>query len=269
MDITQIQFTNSKGQSVTIDKSGQYRLTDKLQTSGLGSTSYTTKAYGQNGRTWHDSVYDIADMELNFMIMKRGRTLSQELADRQLVNKVFAPHLGEGILRVTLSTGDQFYRDCTVDAAPLYPTRLENNNNTWQDVIVELVANDPLWRNAEQTNSIGSPASFNVVNNGNAPTGFEMDFVIPSATGFTLTNTTTGEKLQVTNQPSTNRRYHINTKDGHQILSISTDGGSNYFTEWENVSGTFFKLEAGTNTITLGSSATGVSITYADRFTII
>ena len=66
--IAEIMFTNSQGKSITINNTDQYLLTERMSTSGLSSTAFTTKAYNQHGRTFIQSVYDEQSFTLKFLI---------------------------------------------------------------------------------------------------------------------------------------------------------------------------------------------------------
>ncbi len=143
--IAEITFTNSEGRSITIGSRGKYILTERMTTSGISSTSYTTKAYNQHGRTFLESVYDEQSFTLHFLINNIGLSNFGIQSARREIAEVFLPHLGEGTLSVTLETGDVFLRTVSVDVAPFFPSGFENSNTIWQHVEVELVANNPYW----------------------------------------------------------------------------------------------------------------------------
>ena len=148
--IAEIVFTNSQGKSITINNTDQYLLTERMTTSGLSSTSFTTKAYNQHGRTFMQSVYDEQSFTLKFLINNIIFDIYDIQIARREIADTFLPHLGEGTLSVTLETGDTFLRSVSVDVAPFFPSGFENSNNIWQLVEVELVANNPYWYSSSQ-----------------------------------------------------------------------------------------------------------------------
>ena len=148
--IAEIVFTNSQGKSLTINNTGKYLLTERLNTSGLSSTTFTTKAYNQQGRTFINSVYDEQSFTLKFLINNIVHNTNDIQEARKEIADVFLPHLGEGTLSVTLETGDTFLRSVSCEISPYFPSGFENSNNIWQLVEVELVANNPYWYSSSQ-----------------------------------------------------------------------------------------------------------------------
>jgi Phage tail protein len=287
--IAEITFTNSEGRSLTIGNTGKYLLTERLVTSGLPSTAFTTKAYNQHGRTFLENVYDEQSFTFNFLINNIGLSSYSIQSARREIADVFMPHLGEGTLSVTLETGDVFLRTVSVDIAPFFPSGFENSNTIWQHVEVEMVANNPYWYSSNEifetfqaveplfnfpfTMSTSEPVIFgNVVpnqyayNEGQAEAPVTI-VIFGACVNPSITNVTTGEFI----------RFKNLTMDANDVLEIDTTfgqkkvelNGETVFNKLD-FSSTFFNLKTGYNEIDFsddtGSNTATIHFIYRNQF---
>ncbi|ODG93739.1 hypothetical protein BED47_00795 [Gottfriedia luciferensis] len=184
-----------------------------------------------------------------------------EINARRTVSKLFAPHLGTGTLWITLEDGSQYARDCHVEVAPLYPTGFENDNLSWQNVAVELTADNPFWYTAEQTITPSS-ASFTITNNGDVPTGIRLQFISTNGT-CTIKNNTTGEFVKIGSVLNLSKIY-MNTNQGQEWVE-NPDGVGTWSTL--DPGSTLFKLVPGANSITInGTTPTQINAWYRERY---
>jgi hypothetical protein len=171
------------------------------------------------------------------------------------INRICAPHNGEGWIDVYLEDGSKYTRKVSFETAPLFGTNFENNNLIWQSVTLELVSNDPLWYQDEITVTGVS----SVTNNGDAPTGFILTYTATGGTSI-ITNTDTGQYIKITGLSNGNSLM-IDTREGHEQFSVNGVGA------WEKLDPTsvFFKFNTGVNNFTI-SGVSGVTIKYNERF---
>ena len=287
--IAEIVFTNSQGKSLTINNTGKYLLTERLSTSGLSATSFTTKAYNQHGQTFINSVYDEQSFTLRFLINNIvHNTYDIQLARREIAD-TFLPHLGEGTLSVTLETGDTFLRSVSVDVAPFFPSGFENSNNIWQHVEVELVANNPYWYSSSQIietfdtveplfhfpflMSPEYPVIFgNIIPNQFANNEGQAEAPVTikingACINPTITNVTTGEFISFKNLTmNANDELLIDTTFGQKRVELN---GVNVFNKLDFTS-TFFNLIRGENEIDFsdesGSNTATILFIYQNLF---
>lgn len=264
MKIEKITFTSSKGDVINIDRVGQFRLRQRVTTSGLTSNAQTTTAYNQHGQSFINALYDPQDFDLTFSIVKNQGDYS---AGRRQILRTFAPHLGIGVFSILTETGTTYYRRVSIDTAPYFPTNFEACNLKWQDVIISFTANDPRWYGQPVTlNNINTTGQqqFTVNNPGDIKCGFRCSFhMFGTSTTCTLTNVTTGQVIKFVTIDSNPHDFIVETRDGAQTVLVDNK------TRWDLLDATSdfsMYLAEGDNILTLGGATTSCNITFDPRY---
>lgn len=235
----------------------------------------TTQVWNQHGNTHINSLMDVAESELIFIINTSVLQPNEILNERRRITDICNPLNGTVKMTVYMNDDSVFERDVTFVSAPNFPIGLENRNSSWQKVQLMMQANNPFWY-AEAviiesfygieplftfpfTMSPSAPVIFgNVI-----PSNIAMNYgqveapivieIIGACTNPTITNETTGEYISFNNLVMTaNQRLIIDTTFGQKKVLLD---GYNIFNKL-NYASTFFNLAIGANAIDF-SDATG------------
>lgn len=261
LKVQQIKLFRGGTELIKIDKTGLFRLTDRLDIQGINATVTTTKNFDQYGDSWKSSNYDPLDFELHFMIKGDGTFTTYKNA-RRTISQVFAPHLGEMEMSVMFEDNSILYKTVVPDSVPYFPTNFANSNAVWQNVIAPLTAHNPFWHEAETRTAWADNLQHQVINNGDIPVGFRLSFdPNPTTNLIVITNVTTGEWISFKNLDGA--LVSIDTRSGKKDIII---GGVH---RWDDVlvSSTMFQLVQGINSIKIeGSNVVNVELYHNNTY---
>ncbi|MDF1510602.1 phage tail family protein [Robertmurraya sp. DFI.2.37] len=273
-------FTNSRGQSITLDNSSPYTLS---KVEGLGDVDadiQTQKAPFQNGSTFIDSTLE----ERHILIEVSMSVDYERISDtRSLFSSVFNPILGEG--KLTYIFGDAVKEiNAVSEHLPKFPSGSDERFGGYQLVLISLRCPDPYWRSPQLIEEpmaafvelfefpfddyfeMGIEGHTRYFTN-DSDTEVPLKIAIKGPTSYpTLTNVTTGEFIKVKRTLSANDVLEINTEDGNKYVLLN---GEDAFS-WIDINSVFFKLAIGENeiryTADAGQESATLTIEWQERY---
>jgi tail protein len=140
--IDSIEFIDQLERSYRI---GKFQIGEFPFTGGTSANTITTKVWNQHGNTFVDAYMMETNNEMTFSIFYPRKSDQEIVQMRREITDVCSPLNGIVTMKVTLNTGDVYYRDITFTAAPQFPIGAENRNRDYQKVRLEWEAHDPFW----------------------------------------------------------------------------------------------------------------------------
>ncbi|MEV2287055.1 phage tail family protein [Paenibacillus larvae] len=279
-----ITFTNSRGQSINIDKS-PFKLIDFDP--GRATTNFQTgKSANQDGEIYIDNYLEPRELKIELLIVSKDS--KQRLELERTLNQIFNPKLGEGKL-VYASAGGQRAIQPVPDGSPIFLSGYDKKTPKVRRISIPLIAHNPYWSDVNPTSrqmsyimggyrfSLRLPVAFSkrsfqrgVVNEGDVETPVKIEFKGP-AQNPTVYNRTTGEFIRVKRNLSENDILHIDTEFGNKRVEIVRASGTveNAF-HFIDLASSFFQLVPGSNTLEYNSnndsSKTKVIVSYKNRY---
>ena len=288
-----VVFTHEANGSVTLHGGSQISILQARQ--GLDNPPFILTREQAPG--WHGTrLVDVTIGEriITLPIIIQGSSVSNYLAARRALNKYLNPLDGRGILKWTALDGTTRW------LYAYYLSGLEGSddkaNTTWSTHDVKFVAVDPFWyagtesqmvlSGATTTAFLGDPflplnigessLSENQVVNITGDIEVWPEILIEGPiTALTITNTTTGEKIDLTHGTglslTAGQFAKVITKPGNRQVFDPNTPTTNYF-PYLTADSSFFSLIPGNNTISVAasstSSATEITFTYRLAYTI-
>ena len=267
-------YTNANNESVSISRTGTFRILDIDGIANVDSSVQTVKAAYQDGETRVDSFLEMRHIVLEVGIF--AETEEQIYRHRRTLSRIFNPKLRNGVLLCEFANGKReigAIPEATVD----FPTG--SNTMKFQRAIIELVCPDPYWLSLEsQTKPMANwfgglkfPLSFRgrslqfakrgtrVILNNDGDVSSPVEIIFKgTATNPTVKNKTTGEFIRVKRVLKETDKLIMSTKFGDKRVEIEDENGvrTNAF-NWLDLESSFFQLIVGENEIEY-TSDTGV-----------
>lgn len=238
------EYTNSKGQSITIEYGGNYILESYDGLAAAEVIPISARGYRQNGYSLAHTSLGIRIINIYFYI--HTNTMGCFYKKRKYLSAVFNPLLGEGTLTYT--------NDHTTKSISILPTLLPTpveKYGTLQLLNLELTAHDPFWYDETETIStmVDYQGGITLNNVGDYETPMRVEF-----SGITVNpqilNATTGELIKVNKSLTTGEKLIIDTSYGNKTVTHITN--SSVKTSAYNLitnDSKFFSLQLGNNQI--------------------
>jgi hypothetical protein len=286
LKIESIKMTDSKGNEYLIK---HHQIESFPLIGGEPANMITTRSWNQHGETPINSLMEIYEGELVFIIRTSSLISAQISQERRRITNICNPLNGIVKMTVTLNDGSIYNRDITFVSAPIFPTGFENRNREWQKVQLLYSANNPFWYaeneiletfqgveplfNFPFTMSPTTPIIFgNIIPSNSATNQGQVDAPIVieikgACVNPRIDNETTGEFIAFKDLTmATNDVLIIDTTFGQKKVELN---GVNVFNKLDFAS-TFFNLQIGDNVIDFtdetGATETTIHFKYRNLY---
>lgn len=258
-------FTNSRGESIELKNSAPF-LIQNIE--GLGSpavTPITSKAVGQDGETYHESLLEPRDIRIEAVILAKN---NMELFDlRRRLNRVFNPKLGEGTLTYINDFGEWNIKAASMQA----PVEGEKFSSS-QRFLVNLRAHNPYWRSVREykteiamwVGNLEFPVDIpeegmefgyrvsnlitNIYNAGDVSCGMRIEFkALASVVNPSLVDINTGKYIKVNQTLEKNDKLIITTDFANKRVELVRNNVTYNVFNYIDLSSEFLQLEVGDN----------------------
>lgn len=279
-----VTFINARGESVVFGNSGPFVLQRIDGTANAPADIKTTKSPYQDGSSFVDVQLSDRDIPLQGFINAKSQ---QQLYERRRdLTRILNPKLGPGRL---IYSND--FRSYAITAIPESGPEFGERYVHAVLFTVNFVANDPYWRDENQTVKglryeaggmtfpLRLPSRFafaayrgTFVNTGDVEAPVEIHYRGP-AKNPVVESETTGEYIKVNYELSENDTLIISTEFGNKRVEIlNADGSRTNVFNWIDLGSTFFQLLPGRNILRYGSDqdsdqqAAEVTIYWYNRY---
>lgn len=279
-----VTFVNTRGESVEFGSSGPFVLQKIVGTANVPADIKSTKSPYQDGSSFVDIQLSDRDIPVECFINAKSQ---QELYEkRRELTRILNNKLGPGKLVYTNSSRS-YVIDAIAEEGPVFGERYVHANL----FTVNFIANDPYWRDENQTVKalrfeaggmtfpLRLPTQFafsafrgNFVNSGDVDTPLEIWYQGP-ATNPVVENETTGEYIKVNYELKESDTLIITTAFGDKRVEVlNSDGTRTNVFHWIDLGTSFFQLVPGKNVLKYGSDkdsdqqAATVTIYYNNRY---
>ena len=274
-------YTNRLGRSITIAYQGSYIIADYSGLSESDVIPITSRGFRQIGQTLAYTSLGTRIIGLNFFV--HAMSMADFYEKRRNLSSLFNPLLGEGTL---IYSNDFITKQISV--LPTMSPEPKEKMGTLQRFYVEFLANDPFWYDITEskllmtgfTGGLTYPlesedyqfadiaATAKIINNGDWLTPVRFKFV-GAMTNPKITNTTTGEFIEVTKTLVAGEQLIIDTAYGNKTVTYvdGTGASSSAYNLITNTS-SFLQLQVGENRLTFVAD-TGIPeifIVWRNRF---
>jgi len=277
-----VTFVNTRGESVEFGKFGPFVLQRIDGTSGVPIEIKSTKSPYQDGSSFIDT--NLVERTIPLQGFIKADSQQQLYERRRDLTRILNPKLGPG--KLVYSNSFRSYAITTTAELELGDKITTHNLFT-----VDFTANDPYWRDENQTVKelrfesgglvfpLRLPTQFafsgyrgTFVNSGDVEAPVEIRYKGP-ATNPIVELETTGEYIKVNYELSEFDTLIINTAFGKKRVEVLNEDGTrtNVF-HWIDLGSTFFQLQVGQNTLKYGSDkdsdqqAANVTIYWYNRY---
>lgn len=257
-----ITFTNSLGNTLTFDYTGEYILSNFT---GMGAAEVlpaTAVGYKQHGQTVNDVTMGIRVMTLNILLFGNTDQKKREL------DRLFNPLFGAGTLVYTNN-----YQSKMIKCIPTITPQIAERKGALRVVEVELTAYDPFFYDVAEnvmkmddfTGGLTFPLAaeyYTFANKG------DLSYITNSGDYFTpikaefrgdainpiLTNETTGEFIKVNTTIGLDEKLWIDTAYGNKtVQKEAADGTLTSAYNLIDINTSFFQLPLGQSKLSFGS----------------
>lgn len=258
-------YTNSIGESVELINSAPFLL-EKVE--GLGSPQgrlITSKAAGQDGESYHDTLLEGRDIRAEIVILARTDIQLFEL--RRKLNSVFNPKLKEGIL-----TYENDYGKWNIKAASVQAPVEGEKFSSSQKMMLNLRCSNPYWRNIEERKTeialwvgdfefpleipfegieIGHRESnliVNIFNEGDVSCGMRIEFkALATVINPSLFDINTREFIKIKRTLQPGDRLIVTTEFANKKIELIRNNVITNVFNYIDLSSTFLQLNLGDN----------------------
>lgn len=256
-------YTNSRGRSIEISNSTSFLLTS-FDPGVPQSNIITSKAPGQDGKTYHGTVLDERPPSIEGSIM--GDSVEDMYEKRKELCNVFNPKL-MGTLIYT--NGYKTYKiSCTPQETPVF----KDKSGVLQDFLIQLFCPNPYWLNIEENKEeialwqgdfefdleitddgieMGHRVStliVNALNNGDVQCGMRVEFTaLATVSNPSILNVYTQEFIKVKRTLTAGDKIIINTEFGHKRVEMVQNGVITNVFNYIDLQSTFLQLDVGDN----------------------
>ena len=256
-------FTNSRNQSIEIKSFGSFIL-KKFDPGAPKTTILSTKAPGQDGKTYHDTLLEEKSPQIEGII--RGINEADLYNKRVQLNSVFNPKI-KGILTYITDAGTHII-DCVVQDSPV----LKDKTGRMQEFLIQLYCPEPYYKDLQETKEeialwqgdfefpleinesgieIGHRVSTLIVNAnnpGDVACGMRVEFIaLASVVNPSLLNVYTQEFIKVKRTLEAGDKLVITTHSGRKTVQLIKNGISANVFNYIDLNSTFLQLEVGDN----------------------
>lgn len=279
-----VTFVSARGESVVFGTSGPYILESIEGTGGVPADIKSTKSPYQDGSSFVDVQLSDRQISIKGAIINGSR--EEMYARRRELVRVLNPKLGPG--KLVYTNDSRSYAIYAIsDESPIFNERHVNH----QLFSISFIANDPYWRDENQTVKglrfemggltfpLRTPTQFafsayrgTFMNNGDVETPVEIRYQGP-ATNPIVESETTGEFIKVNYTLTEHDTLIINTAFGNKRVEVlNADGSRTNVFHWIDLGSTFFQLLPGKNVLKYGSDydsdkqAATVTIYWHNRY---
>ena len=291
MIIKDLVITNNQGASISF---GQFfKISDDFNLSGLNATVNYSESTG-DGSNYQNTKLNNRDFDIPFFI---HRTVTENwwIEDRRNeAYRIFNPKKNPFRIDITTKSGEKYFLNANLEAAPSFPIGFENTNKEWQKGLLQFSSNDPfLYRNENQVVHITSwqgafsfpleipvagiqmgirstALSVNVFNNGQEETGVNL---VLKATGAvvnpSITNIRTFERFKLNMTMQAGDVIEVSTYKGKKKVMLTRANVTTSIFNLVDIQSSFLKLDVGDNVFTYaadsGSTALEISVSFTPR----
>lgn len=270
----QFKYTNSKGESITFDYSGDYLINSYSGLTAAEVIPITRSGYLQNGVSMFGVNMGIRIISLSFFI--HSTSMAQTYERRNQLAKVFNPLLGQGVLTYTND-----YLSRKIDVIPTVLPEPKDKYGTLQRYEVELTAHNPLWYQTVENSILLSaytgvhfPMKFNsvvkfestgsyadITNSGDVEAPIRAEFR-NAAENPTIALNNSGAFIKVSTSIENGEKLIINTAYGNKTADVvRIDGVTENANNLVDYQSTYFNLPVGKNRINF-STTSGTPLVY-------
>jgi len=251
---------------------------------GSDSVSSLQRGAYQDGETLL-SVY-LSPRRLSVTFTITAESLIALQSRRKMISRAFNPRAGIGTLIWIQEDGSEYALNCIADSgSPIFTT---SAGDTWQQVIVDIMAPDPCWYSypADELHLAGLtggaafpiefPAEFAtqgatraVSNLGGIPAPVQISISGP-ITNPVIENLTSGQALSLTLDVAAGESIYIDTTYGAlKCRLIASNGTQTNAMPYLSDDSEFWQLEPGENILTYSatSGSAEVVVNFASRYT--
>jgi hypothetical protein len=206
-------WQNAKGDELDLTKN-PFGITQWEGFSNTGLNIQSQQVPFADGSVFLDALMEQRELSVTLAINDENDLYTRYELKRQLISAL-NPKLGEGYL---IYTNDFISKRIKCIAQmPIFPTKNSNDAGT-QKASLSWVACEPYWEDLEETSVfLKSGVRTQIVNNGDVPTGVEIDFFTNSVTNPRIKNFTENKIIKL-NGNFTNG-MNIDTRVGQKGIS--------------------------------------------------
>lgn len=227
---------------------------------------YNHKGMSQDGATYLGNTIDTSDKSIEIAII--AETEEELINCRNTMNKVFNPKLGEGYL-VYKDNVKEIKSKCIIDTLPYFTPV----NSTVNKCLLTLTANDPFWKNIEETKidialwsgdfsfDFEIPEStgvemghrepsliVDVLNEGDVACGFEVKFkALATVVNPSILNIHTQEFIKINKTMEAGEVITVTTYFGNKKVESTFNGATTNAFNYIDFQSTFLQLDTGDN----------------------
>ncbi|SDI95377.1 Phage tail protein [Halanaerobium congolense] len=241
-----ISFINSEGGVLTLPENNKFILNDWA---GFANTSHSlkeNKAPEQIGTTIINRIFSSRVIDLQFRMVRQNRQNLFNLR-REVISKL-NPMLGQGKIVWQQNDGTVFQINAELDNLQM-PSG-DAQSNTFQEVQVSFLAEDPRWYDFEITEiDLLLDSEVALLNNGDTKTHCEIEITGP-VKNPKIYNLTSGKVIIINRELLAGEKVIVNTEFGNKNISfINEDGQNRRAMSILDLDSELFYLEKGTNSL--------------------
>ena len=256
-----ITYTNSLGNTLTFDYTGEYILTGFTGMNAAEVLPATATGYKQNGQTLNDVVLGIRVITLNILLF------GNRYEKKRNLDRLFNPLFGEGTL---VYTND--YQSKMIKCIPTITPQIKSREGCLFVVEVELTAHNPFFLDVAEnvmkmddyTGGLTFPLAgamkfaekgdlSRINNTGDYLTPIRAEFR-GDAINPVLKNETTGEFIKVNTTLELGEKLWIDTTYGNKtVQKEAADGTLTSAYNLIDINTSFFQLPLGESTLSFSS----------------
>ncbi|GCD13129.1 phage tail family protein [Clostridium tagluense] len=256
-------FTNDRGRSIVLKNSGPFLL-QKFDPSPPKSTILTSKAPGQDGKSYHGALLE--ERTLNIEVAILGDNSEDMFRKRQDLYSIFNPKL-QGVLTYTNGAGEHEIQ-CIVQDGPTPKARFE----PVQEFLIQLYCHNPFWTNTIESKEeialwVGdfefaleltdegiemghreSNLIVNILNKGDVECGMRIEFTsLATLVNPSILNIYTKEYIKIKRTLVAGDKLVINTEFGNKKVEMVRNGVATNVFNYIDLQTTFLQLDVGDN----------------------
>lgn len=260
-----IIFKNNRGQSITLGNSRPFIL-EKIEGTGSPNTTIlSSKAPGQDGKSYHGSLLEERILPITGAIV--GTDTEDMYRKRQLLCSIFNSKV-EGQITYTNNAGEHTIK-CVVENSPTFKDKVGNI----QKFLIQLYCPNPFWMDIKESKKeialwmgdfhfpliilpegiiMGHRISnliVNVFNKGDVECGMRIEFkALATVVNPSLFDVNTRKFLKVKRTLQAGDKLVVNTSFGNKKVEIIRSNGTkeNVF-NWIDLQSEFLQLQVGDN----------------------
>lgn len=260
-----LKFINSNGMELDISQSAPFLLVDFDSSNNINL--YSTKGMDQDGVKYLGNTLDVKDISINVAV--NSGSMEEAIANRNTLNAVFNPKLGEGWLIYQDEANTRKVK-CIVSALPYWD---KTYVDTLQSCLISLTADNPYWNELQEIKKdialwlgdfhfaltipqdtgiiMGHRAPsliVNVNNSGDVECGMKIVFkALATLTNPSLFNVNTREYIKINKSMVSGETITITTQNGNKKIIDNLNGIISNAYMYIDLDSTFLQLAVGDN----------------------